>query len=50
MEAPQGPGHNITAEKWGRSNEISKFHEVCGVRFVEVAFLGEVTLDMSFFV
>lgn len=49
MEAAQGPGHKITAGKWGRGKEISKLHEVCGVRSVEMAFLGEVALDMSFF-
>lgn len=50
MEASQGPGHNISAGKWGRGKEISKLHVVCGVRSIEMAFPEEVTLDMSFFV
>lgn len=40
----QGP--NITAGKWGRGKEIPKLHVVCGVRSVEMTFLGGVTLDM----
>lgn len=49
VEAPQGPGHNVTAGKWGSGKEISKLLVVFGVRSAEITFL-EVTLDMSFFV